>query len=111
MSRRHTPAKRCQFKAEVWGPHPGCREYMSAPAFIYRCTRPATHVVKIDTDPRFVAPTYPPRRRGHPPWQPWERARHRLHLCGDHAAEAASPRSRGRPRVYRFRTLTPTPRR
>ncbi|MGH3680338.1 MAG: hypothetical protein ACRDT2_08820 [Natronosporangium sp.] len=107
VSRRRAPAYRCEFQVAVWGPHPGCREYMSEPAFLYRCRAPATHVLKRDTEPAFVAPTYPPPRRHHPdPCCPGTgRVRERVRVCGEHVNELHNPTGSGRSRVYRFRAM------
>jgi hypothetical protein len=40
-----TPAIKCEFEAETWGPHSGCAEFMSRPE-VHTCAAPATHVVK-----------------------------------------------------------------
>ena len=41
-----SPVQRCTYVQEVWGPHPGCREFMSGPEAIIQCSKPATHLVK-----------------------------------------------------------------
>lgn len=68
--------------------------------------------MKRDTDPMFIAPTYPPPRRARPrPGHFYERARERTQLCREHVAEVDYFGAVGRLRVYRFRTVTPTKRR
>lgn len=32
----------CQAEIEMWGPHPGCREYMQYPEAVIQCDQPAT---------------------------------------------------------------------
>ena len=43
--RRHRPKNPCLLVDLVWGPHEGCREFMTAPDEM-PCLAPATHLAK-----------------------------------------------------------------
>lgn len=40
----------CQYEIEMWGPHPGCREFMTEPEAVVTCGRPAS-VRHTEADP------------------------------------------------------------
>jgi len=86
-NRRPAPSIRCDAWIELWGPHDGCREFMSEPEISTRCPGPATHVAKYHPD----AFHYPYELNG------------RARVCIFHAKEArGDSECRG---VYRFRTV------
>ena len=65
---------RCEHVWEAWGPHEGCREFMTEPEAIVQCDEPATVVI---TGLEFGF---------EPPHEPVER---RTFSCTHHAADIA----------------------
>lgn len=61
----------CEWVDELWGPHPGCREFMTEPEAVVRCEHVWVRRV-VDVESRGFGPEEPPSV---------------LHLCADHAAE------------------------
>lgn len=78
---REVPKQSCQDTREMWGPHPGCEEFMTEPEAIVLCVEPATHRAKY-TDPVFGVLS-------------------RAQLCTYHARDEAYNDCR----IYRFRTV------
>ena len=65
------PIPQCDFLWEIWGPHPGCKEFMDAPEMIVQCHVPAGYVIQgEDVDQEGVT----------------ERT---LHACGEHLGDLA----------------------
>jgi hypothetical protein len=81
--RRPMPAIRCFHVFEAWGPHEGCREFMTRPD-VFVCRQPATHVVK-----------------GNDPYE----GRFRVLACREHVDGVGVLEEAAGVRAYRFRTI------
>jgi hypothetical protein len=59
----------CDFLHELWGPHEGCREFMTEPEAVLRCGQPAVRLQLVE----FASPEGPEREE--------------LHSCAQHSVE------------------------
>lgn len=81
---RKTPQQQCEIVHEAWGPHEGCREYMTGPEAVIRCSSPSTHEVKMTS--------------------PWD-GRITSRVCREHAREHRSDEFVTVRGIYRYRTV------
>jgi len=75
------PKQACYHAWEAWGPHPGCKEFMTQPEAIIQCAEPAQYVAKCTS--------------------PWGEERYLV--CTQHAREIRQTKDGLRCRVYRYR--------